>query len=95
MNVQQIAASLGIPPESLVAAIEQIGPKCVLCSNPRQFIGAFYPDRPERDGFGAPAAGKQRVILYGVCGNHDLKQRGVALQIEQALADRIAIGGGK
>jgi hypothetical protein len=95
MNVQQIADSLGIPLERFAAAIEGIGPKCVLCSNPRQFIGAFYPDRPERDGFGTPATGKRRIILYGICENHDLKQRGVVLQIEQALADRIAIGGGK
>ena len=49
----------------------------------------FQPHKAGEHGEGLPPEGKERVMLYAACKDHDMNNRMVLIQIEQAIVERM------
>jgi hypothetical protein len=75
--------------EFLRAVSDRVGPLCILCGRPRNFVCRLTPTDPCR--FGAPPAeNKRRMIFYPICAAHPL-DRSTVIAVEQQLGLHLGI----
>lgn len=74
-------------------AINSVNPHCILCGMPTEIVGVYMPGPAGIDPL-APSGGKQRYIIYRLCGLHDRTDDATLEMVERKLLDAVNSVGG-